>query len=248
MASHASTIIRSPYNQLIQAKDPEMNKLTEDAKLRNKEYVFEDRKEAGRLIAEWLKEYKGSDGIVLAIPSGGVPVAAEAAKALKLPMDLLIVRKIQIPYNPEAGFGAIGPEEEVILNKELLTGLSLTDEEIKTQIEKARDIIKKRDNLFREGRPFPSLKDKVVIIVDDGLASGYTMLAAIRFIKKKLPNKIIVAVPTASKRTADLVLLDTDELLCLNVRSGFPFAVADAYENWYDLTDEEVISIIKELN
>jgi predicted phosphoribosyltransferase len=232
----------------VRGKKAEMNKLIEDAKLRDKEYVFEDRIEAGRLLAKWLRNYKGSDGIALGIPSGGVPVAAEAAKALKFPVDLLIVRKIQIPYNPEAGFGAMGPEEEVILNKELLTGLSLTEEEIKIQIEKARDIIKKRNQLFREGRPFPSLKDKIVIIVDDGLASGYTMLAAIRFIKKKSPKKIIVAVPTASKRTADLVLPETDELVCLNVRSGFPFAVADAYENWYDLTDEEVISIIKRLN
>lgn len=245
MPSHASTIIRSPYKQLIQAKDPEMNNLIEDTKLRNKELVFKDRKEAGRLLAKWLKEYKDTDGIVLGIPSGGVPVAAEAAKALKLPMDLIIVRKIQIPYNPEAGFGAIGPEEEVILNKELMTGLGLTEEEIKTQIEKTRDIIKKRNQLFREGRPFPSLKDKIVIVVDDGLASGYTMLAAIRFIKKKSPKKIIVAVPTTSKRTADLVLPETDELICLNIRSGFPFAVADAYGNWYDLTDEDVIPIIR---
>ncbi|MBI5042850.1 MAG: phosphoribosyltransferase [Nitrospirae bacterium] len=222
-----------------------MNKLIENTKLRDKQYVFEDRIEAGRLLVKWLKNYKGSDGIVLAIPSGGVPVAAEAAKALRLPMDLLIVRKIQIPYNPEAGFGAIGPEEEIILNKELLTGLNLTEEEIKIQIEKARDIIKKRNQLFREGQPFPSLKDKIVIAVDDGLASGYTMLAAIRFIRKKSPKKIVIAVPTASKRTAELVLSETDELICLNVRSGFPFAVADAYENWYDLTDEEVISIIR---
>lgn len=227
-----------------------MGKLTEEFSLRDKVYIFNDRKEAGQLLAEKLKtlnliQGKGSDGIVLAIPSGGVPVAKEIAKRLNLQMDLIIVRKIQIPYNPEAGFGAMDPDGEVILNERLLGQLELTKEEIEAQKKKTGNIIKKRSQIFRGERPFPSLKEKIVILVDDGLASGYTMLSAIRYIKKRNPLKVITAVPTGSKRTVEFILPEVDELICLNIRGGFSFAVADAYINWYDLTDEEVISILK---
>lgn len=222
-----------------------MDKLTEEISLRDKFYVFEDREEAGRLLAEKLIRYKGPGSMVLGIPSGGVPVASEIANALNLPMDLVIARKIQMPNNPEAGFGAMGPEGEVILNERLLDHLGLAEDEIKAQTKKTMDIIRRRNQIFRGGRPFPSLKDKIAILVDDGLASGYTMLAAVRFIKRKAPQKIIIAVPTASERTVELILPEIDELICPNVRSGIFFAVADAYRNWYDLTDEEVISIIR---
>lgn len=219
-----------------------MGRLIEETSLRNKLYVFEDRKAAGRLLAEKLIQYKDSDGIILGIPSGGVPVASEIVEMLHLPMDLMIVRKIQIPFNPEAGFGAIGPDGEVILNEQLTVQLGLTEEEIKSQAEKTQEGIRRRNRVFRRGKPFPSLTNKIVILVDDGLALGYTMLAAVRFVKRKNPEKIIVAVPTASKRTVDFILAEVDELICLNVRHGISFAVADAYHNWYDLTDDEVLS------
>ena len=222
-----------------------MGKLIEEISLRDKPYVFEDRNEAGRLLAEKLMKYKGSDSIVFGIPSGGVPIASEIANALNLPMDLIIVRKIQIPYNPEAGFGALGQDGEIILNEGLLNQLRLTEDEVKTQIRKTKDIIKKRDQLFRKGRSFPQLKGKIAIVTDDGLASGYTMLTAVKFIKRKMPQKTIIAVPTGSDRTVDFILPEVDELVCLNVRSGFSFAVADAYKNWYDLTDEEVMDTIR---
>ena len=222
-----------------------MANLNEDRSLRDKVYVFKDRKEAGRLLAQKLSGYKDVNGIVLGIPSGGVPVAAEIAKVLGLPLDVIIVRKIQLPDNTEAGFGAVGPDGEALLNMNLISQLRLTEEEVKKQIQITVDTIKRRNELFREGRQFPFLKDKVVIIVDDGLASGYTMLSAVDFIKRHKPEKVVVAVPTAPKETVDLILPRVDELVCLNVRSGFTFAVADAYENWYDLEDEEVISILK---
>lgn len=222
-----------------------MQKLIEDMSLRDMLYVFEDRKEAGMLLAQRLLGYKGTDGIVLGIPSGGVPVAAKVAQALALPLDLIIVRKVQIPYNPEAGFGAVGPDSKVLLNQELLSSLDLTDEEVDRQIQITIDKIKRRNELFRKGLPFPTVKNKVVIIVDDGLASGYTMHSAIDFVKRHEPQKIVVAVPTASDKTVDFILPQVDELVCLNVRSGFIFAVADAYVNWYDLEDNEVISILK---
>ncbi|MBE0524599.1 MAG: phosphoribosyltransferase [Methanosarcinales archaeon] len=167
------------------------------------------------------------------------------AKALQLPADLLIVRKIQLPDNPEAGFGAVGPDGEMILNELWVAQLHLAEYEIIAQKKKTIDSIKKRDQIFRKGRPYPDLKGKTVILVDDGLASGYTMLAAIGFTQTLEPSKIIAAVPTASNKTVDFVLPHVDELVCLNVRRGYYFAVADAYENWYDLGDDEVLSIIK---
>ncbi|MGO9612845.1 MAG: phosphoribosyltransferase [Dissulfurispiraceae bacterium] len=224
-----------------------MSRLIEDTSLRDKVRVFKDRKEAGFLLAKALSGYRAVEGLVLGIPLGGVPVAAEIAEALGLTLDFVIVRKIQIPYNPEAGFGAVGPDGEVSLNADLVSRLGITEQEEKRQIQKTKEIIKSRNELFRDGLPFPSLRDKVVIIVDDGLASGYTMLSAVRFIKRQRPEKVVVAVPTASKRTADLILSHVDELVCLNVRSGLVFAVADAYENWYDLEQEEVIAILKSL-
>lgn len=221
-----------------------MGNLIEEISFRDKLYVFEHRREAGRLLAEKLVKYKDSDGIVLGIPSGGMPVAKEIAERLDLPMDLIIVRKIQIPYNPEAGFGAMGPDGETILNERLLKQLSLSKEEIEAQKKKTMNVIKRRNELFRGSRPFPSLKDKIVIAVDDGLASGYTMLSAIKYVKKRSPLKVIVAVPTGSQRTVEFILSEVDELVCLNIRSGFTFAVADAYINWYDLNDDEVISLL----
>ena len=222
-----------------------MTKLKEDPLLRDMVSVFEDRTDAGKRLAEYLVSYRDSQGIVLALPSGGVPVAAEIASALDLPLDLLIVRKLQIPDNPEAGFGAIGPDGEVLLNKELMKHLRLTNEQISIQIEKSRANIEKRNRIFRKEKPFPSLRDMVAIVVDDGLASGYTMLSAVRFLRKMSLKKLVAAVPTGSKKTVEAIVPEVDELFCLNVRSGPFFAVANAYRNWHDLTDEEVLSHIE---
>jgi predicted phosphoribosyltransferase len=217
--------------------------ITEEA-YRDKIYVFKDRSDAGRQLAHKLIEYKDSDTVILAIPSGGVPVASEMAKILNLHMDLILARKMQIPWNTEAGFGAINPDGEVIVNKELVERLGLSKEEINTQKQKTGDILEKRNRLFRGDKPLPEIKSRTVILVDDGLASGYTMLAAIRFVRKRDPQKLVVAVPTGSLRTVEIIAKKSDMLICLNVRSGFSFAVADAYRNWYDLTNEEVISLL----
>ena len=221
-----------------------MGELIEEVSLSDKYHVFEDRMEAGRRLSEKLVKYKGSDSIVLAIPAGGVPVAAEIATALNLPADLLIVRKIQLPDNTEAGFGAMGPEGEFVLNEPLVYRLGLREDDIVTQKLKTRDVINWREQVFRDGRPYQDMNNKNAIIVDDGLASGYTLLAAIGFIRRKGVKKIIAVVPTASRKTVEFILPQVDELVCLNVRAGFFFAVADAYRNWYDLEDDEVISLI----
>ncbi len=222
-----------------------MGEIIEDKKLRNKVFVFEDREDGGRRLSEFLLEYRGSNSIVLAIPAGGVSVGKEIKDALSLNLDLLIVRKIQIPWNPEAGFGAINLDGYVIFNDELLSHLELPEKVITSQIEKTKETLKKRNELFRKGREFPSLEKKTAILVDDGLASGYTMIAAIEYVKKRNPAKIVVAVPTGSHRTVKNISPFVDILYCLNIREGFPYAVAEAYRNWYDVSDEEVMRIIR---
>jgi predicted phosphoribosyltransferase len=221
-----------------------MADIIEDKNLRNKSFVFEGREDAGRRLSQFLSEYKGSDSIVLAIPSGGVPVGKEIKDALSLPLDFLIVRKIQIPWNPEAGFGAVNLDGYVIFNEPLLHSLELPEDVINEQIEKTKEILLKRNELFRKGKGFPSLKNKTAILVDDGLASGYTMIAATEFVKKRNPFRIIIAVPTGSYSIAKKISSLVDALYCLNIREGFPYAVAEAYRNWYDLSDKEVLRII----
>ncbi|MEK6738211.1 MAG: phosphoribosyltransferase family protein [Planctomycetota bacterium] len=224
-----------------------MGKLVENLKLRNKTRIFKDRAEAGKLLSEKLKHLASPDTIVLAIPAGGVPVGYEIAKSNGLLMDVLIVRKIQIPGNTEAGFGALGPDGKAIFNERLLRSLRLTEEEINQQIEKTKRVLEERNRSYRGNRPFPDLKNKVAVIVDDGLASGYTMLEAVNFVKSKQVKKIIVAVPTASESSIDLLLPEVDEIYCLNARALYPFAVAEAYMKWYDVGDEEVIALLRDL-
>jgi putative phosphoribosyl transferase len=219
-------------------------KLIEKREMRNGYHVFRDRRHAGLYLARELTAYRETDSILLAIPSGGVPVAFEISKALRIPMEVIVVRKLQIPLNPEAGFGAMGPDGDMILNEGLMSHLDLTEEEVETQAKKTMEVIRKREQLFRGGRPFPNLNGKTVILVDDGLASGYTMRAAVRNVRKMLPEKVVVAVPTGASRTVKLMLPEVDVLVCLNVRTGPSFAVADAYEHWYDLNDEEVLALL----
>jgi len=223
-----------------------MARIIEDKDLRNKTFVFQDREDAGRKLSVFLSDYKDAKSIVLAIPAGGVAVAKEIKDALSLSLDLLIVRKIQIPWNPEAGFGAVNLDGYVIFNEDLLRHIGLPERVITSQLDKTREILKKRNLLFRGGKDFPSLKDKSVILVDDGLASGYTMLAAIEYVKKRNPSKIVIAVPTGSHKTVRKISPFADVLCCLNIREDYPYAVAEAYRNWYDVSDEEVLKIMKE--
>lgn len=220
-------------------------KIIEEPTLRERVHVFRDRFQAGRLLAEKLREYYREENvIILAIPAGGVPVAYTVAKELAVPMDVVVVRKAQIPWNTEAGFGAVTWDGETVLNEPLVEQIGLTIEEVEESISKTKKTIEERLRKFRGHKPMPQLKDKVLILVDDGLASGFTMLAAVRSARKRRPKKIVVAVPTAALGAVELLVPEVDEIACLNIRSGPSFAVADAYENWYDLTDEEVLKIL----
>jgi predicted phosphoribosyltransferase len=223
--------------------DPE---IIEDPRLRNKTFVFEDRAHAGILLAERMKEYEGKDAFIFGIPAGGVPVAAVLSKQLHLPFDILVVRKIHIPWNREAGFGALSWDGTTIFNKPLVARLGLRREEVERCIVEEKKEIEKRLRMFRGAKPFPDISGKTAIVVDDGLASGFTMLVAVSSLKKKGPEETIAAIPTASASAIDLIRNEVDRIFCLNIRGGRTFAVADAYNNWYDLENEDVVTILKE--
>lgn len=221
-----------------------MGRLIEDPDLRDKRFVFEDRQDAGRRLASILEPYCGANVLLFAVPSGGVPIAAEIARARALPLDLLIVRKLQIPLNPEAGFGAMSLNGDILLNDELVASLGLEKDAITAAITITKRVLDQRGKLFRKERPLPSCQGKKVIITDDGLASGYTMRVAVRWVRGLKPERIIVAVPTGSERTVEGMREEADEIVCLNIRSGYRFAVAEAYRHWHDLSDDEVLNIV----
>ena len=225
-----------------------MKNLVEDRKLRNRRFVFQDRADAGRKLSLLLADFQDTEALLLAIPSGGVPVGIEIQKRWGFPFDLLIVRKVQIPWDTEAGFGAVNLDGETVLNEELLRTVKLSKEVIAAQIAKTRDLLKQRDALFREGRIFPDLRNKAALLVDDGLASGYSMMAGIQFVRRRDPSKIIIAVPTASYDTLVRISPLVDALYCLNVREGYPYAVAEAYRAWHDLDDDEVLKLLDEIS
>jgi predicted phosphoribosyltransferase len=221
--------------------------VVEDSSLRNRSGVFEDREDAGAHLADALKMFRGRDAIVLAIPSGGVPVGLEVAQGLDLPFDLLIVRKVNIPGNTEAGFGAVSIEGDVVLNEPLVKMLRLGKDEIEELAADVRKELSVRNQAFRQSRPLPDLKGKIVILVDDGLASGHTMIAAVRMVRRHSPARIVVAVPTASMDTISRLSEEVDEVVCPNIRTGPYFAVAEAYRNWYDLSRDEVVERLNKL-
>jgi predicted phosphoribosyltransferase len=221
-------------------------RLHEIDQYRNKHQLFADRHEAGEVLAEMLApEYAGIDnGIVLAIPSGGVPIGIVIARRLLLPRDLLLVRKLQIPGNTEAGFGAMSLGGNRFLNEEMLRHLRLGDDEIENQAAIVQEELDRRNRLFRENRPLPDLTAKTVILTDDGLASGYTMLAAADSARRQGAAALVVAVPTALLASIEIIAPLADEIYCPNVLDYWPFAVANAYRRWHDLSQQEVMALL----
>ena len=223
-----------------------MAEILEESNFRNRIHIFDDRSHAGELLAIKLKEYTGKkDTYVLAIPAGGVPVAFIVSKKLKIPLDLVITRKLHVPWNREVGFGAISWDGTMFLNEPFIASLGLKRDDIDRCVVEEKEVIRRRLKKFRGDKPFPDLKDKTAIIVDDGLASGFSMLTTLKTIEPMGANEIIVAVPTAPISAISLIRPYADKVLCLNIRSGPVFAVADAYKVWYDLEDEDVMDVLK---
>lgn len=219
----------------------------EKQELRNHSEVFQDREEAGKVLAQMLEpRYGGRDDVtVLAIPAGGVPVGLQVRERLGASFDLVIARKLKIPGNPEAGFGAMAYGGSLFLNKPLMEELRLDEGDVEAETAVVEVELEKRDRLFRGGRPLPDLSGRAAILVDDGLASGYTMLATIQMAKELGARVTVVAVPTAPQRTIERIETEADEIYCPNIRTGIFFAVADAYASWYDLQEDEVLDLLQ---
>jgi len=207
--------------------------------------VFRDRVHAGDVLARTLDPYKQDVQMVLGIPAGGVPVGVVVAETLNIQFDVAVVSKITLPWNTEAGYGAVAFDGTVRLNKALMARIGLSEAEIQTGIEKATAKVNRRMAKLRKKRPFPVLSEHYTILVDDGLASGFTMLVAVEALKKAGANHIIVAVPTAHKESLDAIISKVDAVFCPNIRSGLRYAVADAYERWSDVDESEVLKILK---
>jgi predicted phosphoribosyltransferase len=215
--------------------------------LRDRTGVFRDRQHAGEVLAKMLSTYSRSDAIVLAIPAGGVPVAAAIAEQLRIPLDVAVVSKITLPWNTEAGYGAVAFDGTMRLNEDLVPHLGLTEEQIQQGIDETTQKVMRRVKRFRGNQPFPDLTKRQAIIVDDGLASGFTMLVAVEALRKAGALHICVAVPTAHKSALQRMAQEVEAVYCANIRGGFSFAVADAYEEWTDVPEAEAIAIYKRL-
>ena len=207
--------------------------------------MYKDRIQAGHVLADLLARYEGQKVVVLAIPRGGVEVAFPIATRLRAPLDLVIPRKLPIPSNIEAGFGAITADGSKVLNNDLISYVGLTNAEIDDIAANVLEEVKRREQKYRGDRPFPDLEARVAIIVDDGLATGYTALAAIDYVRKRKPKKVIMAAPVAAKDAEMLVKSKVDEYFCPLTSNRPWFAVASFYERFSDLTDEEVLNCLK---
>lgn len=208
---------------------------------------FADRADAGRQLAAKLADYIHRPVVVMAIPNGGVPAGAEIARALKADLDLVIVRKIPMPLNPESGFGAIADDGTMLVNDELARRAGLDGPHVEREAERVRAEIRRRSLLYRGSRPLVSLQGKTVIIVDDGLASGVTIMAAVASVRRRYPREIAVAAPCASVSAMEQVVKVADEVVtCAIGDPDAPFVVADYYERWVDVRDAEVLRVLDE--
>jgi predicted phosphoribosyltransferase len=207
--------------------------------------MFKDRIEAGQQLAEALDEYKEqSDTIVLAIPRGGIILGVEIADVLNIGFSILISRKLPLPSNPESGFGALAEDGSLYLHPQ--ARLWVTEEQIDEIIERQKKVIKERIETLRENKSLPSLEEKTVILVDDGIAMGSTMEAAIRMCRLKRVKKIVVAVPVASPRAMHRFYDLSDDLIVLESPPDFR-AVAEVYQNWWDVSDHEALQAMKKI-
>ena len=218
-----------------------MGTITDNPRLREQKFVFADRRDAGRQLGEFVRALPViRNPLVLAIPAGGVPVGKEVARALAAPFSLAVVRKVRIPGTTESGFGAVTWDGKVLINEPLRSALGLRPQEVETAVAATQANVRERLARFMGGRQLPPVLGRTVVLCDDGLASGFTMLAAVRGLRPGGPARIVVAVPTASASSAGLVAREADLVACPNIRSGRTFAVAEAYREWHDLDDREL--------
>ncbi|GAA1433078.1 hypothetical protein GCM10009641_22710 [Mycobacterium cookii] len=206
--------------------------------------VFRDRRHAGRVLADELAAYRGKDGLlVLGLARGGVPVAWEVAMALRAPLDVFLVRKLGVPQWSELAMGALASGGGVVMNDNVLTSLDISDEQISAVVDREAAELVRREHAYRGDRPLADPAGKTVIVVDDGIATGASMLAAVRALRSRGPRSIVVAVPVGAASVCEQLAREADEVVCATMPSDFE-AVGQVFVDFHQISDDEVRELL----
>jgi putative phosphoribosyl transferase len=207
--------------------------------------MFIDRKDAGQQLAGALEKMHLEAPVVLALPRGGVPVGFEVASRLKAPLDIMVVRKLGAPGQPELGLGAMvdGDNPQSVLNEEIIRELEVSPEYLRREIDSELKEIRRRQDLYRKGRPSIEVAGRTAIVVDDGIATGGSIRAALRGVGRQAPAKLVVGVPLAPPDTIESLRPEADEIVCLETPALF-YAIGEFYEDFSQTTDKEVIDLL----
>ncbi len=206
--------------------------------------LFKGRRQAGEKLAELLKQYKGQQPLILAVPRGGVAVAEPVWESLGGELDLVITRKLGAPDQPELAIGAVSADGFVMVNENLTSRLDITEDYVKEIAEKEREEITRRLELYRGSRPLPEVDQRLVILIDDGVATGYTLLAALRSLREKNPARLVLAVPVGPPDTFTKLEKEVDELVYVKAPENFA-AVGQFYRTFSQASDREVAEIME---
>ena len=206
--------------------------------------TFRDRREAGRVLAEELAAYRGKDGLlVLGLARGGVPVGWEVAAALRAELDVFLVRKLGVPQWSELAMGALASGGGVVMNDNVLSSLSISDEQVREVVDRETAELNRREQAYRGGRPVADPHGKTVIVVDDGIATGASMLAAVRALRDSGPEAIVVAVPVGPQSVSKLLAREADDVVCATMPSDFE-AVGQVFVDFHQVSDDEVRDLL----
>jgi putative phosphoribosyl transferase len=219
--------------------------VTEDASLHNRGQVFRDRIGAAHCLASLMTEFRNANAVVAGIPAGGIPLAVTIAEELQLPLAVLVVSKITLPWNTEAGYGAVAADGTWMLNDNLVKQAQLDQATIDSGRDETGNKVRRRAAQFNGILGPVDFEGKSVLIVDDGLASGFTMRVAIASAGQQGARHIVVAVPTGHANAVEDIAGRCDHVYCANVREGYRFAVADAYEEWTDVSEAKAIKLVQ---
>ena len=206
--------------------------------------TFRNRREAGRALAEELTSYRGKDNLlVLGLARGGVPVAREIASALGATLDVFLVRKLGVPGWSELAMGALASGGGVVMNDDVISSLHITDEQVREVIDSETTELARRENAYRGGRPAADPRGKIVLLVDDGIATGASMMAAVRAVRAAGPQSIVVAVPVGPESACRELAREADDVVCASMPPGF-HAVGQVYDDFHQVSDDEVRELL----
>jgi putative phosphoribosyl transferase len=210
------------------------------------ELIFNDRKDAGLKLSKALAKYKSESPVVLAIPRGGVPVGYEVAHVLDAPLDIIVARKLGAPGEPELGLGAIvdGDHPETVLNQNVVAAVGVSEQYLRAEIQSQLKEIRRRQKIYRKGRPAIDVSGRIAIVVDDGIATGGSIRAALRGVRRLSPKKVVLAVPVAPAETIEALRPEADDVVCLSTPPDF-IAIGEFYLDFSQTSDQEVIQLLE---